>query len=254
MPDYGPIADCTNALNFTHFFRWDTNMSSWDEAQWLYYSDYPAECWMGRCVWYVLMTQIETAKPGYLAGSEYVQVFSGAIADPMVMLNQSNKEACISFKDIELDTNFSQSVLAFMFDDFQLPHFFGDVHWTERLHKMIARVYYYSCAPMHNESVLLNPDNLIGEYGGLGGSAAASHSHDTPNGRVRPPRPQPPSPIPPPVSGGFAKRSLHEKMITSRLDDMKQRIADHLTVQSGNKQKRAVLTDPRVSTLPSKRR
>jgi hypothetical protein len=178
----------------------------------MFYSDFMPECWLGRCYWNAFLLEFEIAKnPSAQAG---IFTNTHAVIDPMIMLNQSNKDACIAFKDFPFDTNFSSNLYSKMFADTGYSS-------SAALYnaKMTLRLFYYNCAPF-NTSMMTYPENLFE-------NAAATAT--TPE--------------------GFAKRNL----VTSRLDDIKQRIADHVTVQSGNPTKLPVLTHPRVSTLPSRR-
>jgi hypothetical protein len=129
--------DCAGSLTFYRYFL--VTDSTPLAGNKIFYSDYPPDCWFGQCLWYGVIVR------GYMPSSHTdIYQTDPEMIDPYLVFNQSNAKACVRWKDVEFDTNFSTTLMATI-----LP-----LSYSTRLAKVTLRTYYYACAPQFDTTFL----------------------------------------------------------------------------------------------------
>jgi hypothetical protein len=153
-------SDCFDKLVFKDFLTWNSPYRSADSNNWLYFTDYPAECWYDQgCTWFATILQLHgTTAPLMTTATRYVD----SCLEPLNMTNSECIEALeITFTEAQSNTFFRNVNDALDAGDYSAVNYHA-----------IGCVYHYACG-VRNETYMTDPDLLLGDKRSIAADAPA---------------------------------------------------------------------------------
>jgi hypothetical protein len=145
----GEHPDCDeDKIAFKDFSSWNTELSSANKNNWLYYSDVvPGDCYGATlgCTWYGAYVQLVAS----ISSPDFWEIGTVTPFTCTDFLNMTNSQ-CIHALEIPLDENIST------------PLFKAALSVTTFKYQGTACIYYYQCAKVLNETALTDPIYLQG--------------------------------------------------------------------------------------------